>query len=275
MDGTGLNNLIIEFNRLYNGENLKTIPIEYKDYAVWENEFIKSEKIKPLEDYWVNKFKDSDLLDLNLPYDFKPSVNRSYKGNKLTKFLDENHINKISEMATNNGVSPYMIYLSAFFILLYKYTGQNDINVGIPFANREINETKRMLGMFVNNIIARGKIDSNQTFKEFLTDIKNQELNDLSNGFYPYDMLVKKLGIKSDSIRNPLFDTMFIYQNNGYPEVNFNNQKTEYFIPNNNSSKLKHFNIKVQAIMHVLYISILINAIYNKSFLVVYNPLSL
>ena len=214
MDGTGLNNLIIEFNRLYNGEDLKIIPIEYKDYAVWENNFIKSEKIKPLEEYWVNKFKDSDLSDLNLPYDYKPSVNRNYKGNKLTKYLDKNYINKISEIASNNGVSPYMIYLSAFFILLYKYTGQSDINVGIPFANREINETKRMFGMFVNNIVARGKIQSDQTFKGFLNDIKNQELNDLSNGFYPYDMLVKKLGIKSDSIRNPLFDIMFIYQNN-------------------------------------------------------------
>ena len=239
MDGTGLNNLIIEFNRLYNGEDLKTIPIEYKDYAVWENKFIKSDKIHSLEDYWLNKFKDSSLSDLNLPYDFKPSVNRNYKGNKITKFLDDNHISKISEMATNNGVSPYMIYLSAFFILLYKYTGQSDINVGIPFANRELNETKRMLGMFVNNIVARGKIQSDQTFKGFLNDIKNQELNDLSNGFYPYDMLVKKLGIKSDSIRNPLFDIMFIYQNN---EEKFDNNWEIIEIDN----KVSKFNLSLE-----------------------------
>ena len=214
MDGTALNNLIIEFKRLYNDENLKTIPIDYKDYSVWEEKYIKSEKIKPKENYWLDKFKDSDFSDLNLPYDFKPSVNRSYKGNKITRIIDNKFSKKISDLATNNGVSPYMVYLSAFFILLYKYTGQNDINIGIPFANRELNETKRMIGMFVNNIVARGKIESEISFKEFLDEIKEQELNDLSNGSYPYDMLVKKLGITGDASRNPLFDVMFIYQNN-------------------------------------------------------------
>ena len=137
-----------------------------------------------------------------------------YKGNKITRIIDNKFSKKISDLATNNGVSPYMVYLSAFFILLYKYTGQNDINIGIPFANRELNETKRMIGMFVNNIVARGKIESEISFKEFLDEIKEQELNDLSNGSYPYDMLVKKLGITGDASRNPLFDVMFIYQNN-------------------------------------------------------------
>ena len=240
MDGTSLNNLIIEFSRLYNGENLKTIPIEYKDYSVWENNYNNSPAILPVENYWLEKFKDSDFSELNLPYDFKQSVNRSFKGNKITKILNEKYFKKISEVARINGVSSYMLFLSAFFILLYKYTNQDDITIGIPFANREINETKRMIGMFVNNIVARKKIDQDVSFKDFLDEIKNQELNDLSNGSYPFDMLVKKLGITGAS-RNPLFDVMFIYQNN--EETFVGNRNWEIIEIDNNISK---FNLSLE-----------------------------
>ena len=240
MDGTSLNNLIIEFSRLFNGENLKTIPIDYKDYSIWENNYNNSEAVLPMENYWIEKFKDSDFSELNLPYDFKQSVNRSYNGNKITKVLNEKLFIKLSEIARINGVSPYMLFLSAFFILLYKYTNQNDITIGIPFANREFNETKRMLGMFVNNIVARGKINPDVSFKDFLDEIKNQELNDLSNGSYPFDMLVKKLGITGTS-RNPLFDVMFIYQNN---EENFAQNKNWKIVEiDNNISK---FNLSLE-----------------------------
>ena len=95
MDGTSLNNLIIEFNRLYNGEDLKEIPIQYKDYAVWENKFNKTESIKKYEQYWINKFKDSEFSQLNLPYDYKMSSGRSYKGNKIINIIDEHKFRKI------------------------------------------------------------------------------------------------------------------------------------------------------------------------------------
>ena len=213
MDGTGLNNLIIEFNRLYNGENLKKIPIQYKDYAVWENEFNQSANIKKFEQYWVNKFKDAELSQLNLPYDYKIPARRSYKGDKISEIIDETYFRKIERYAKKIGVSPYMFFIAAFFILLYKYTGQNDITLGSPFANRNINETKRMIGMFGNNIVVRGKINPEMRVMDFLNEIKEQVLDDLLNQPYPFDMLVKKIGIKQEGLKNPLFDIMFTYQN--------------------------------------------------------------
>ena len=212
MDGTGLNNLIIEFNRLYNEQNLKKIPIQYKDYAVWENEFNKSKNIEKYEQYWVNKFKDSELSQLNLPYDYKIPAKRSYKGDKISNEIDEVYFRKIERYAKKIGVSPYMFFITIFFVLLYKYTGQNDITLGSPIANRNINETKRMIGMFGNNIVIRGKINPDMTFMDFLNEIKNQILDDLSNQPYPFDMLIKKLG-KSGDTSNPLFDILFTYQN--------------------------------------------------------------
>ena len=88
MDGTSLNNFIIEFERLYNGDNLKNIPIQYKDYAVWEEKYNESDEIKQTENYWINKFKDSEIPSLNLPYDYPNPTTPSFVGNRLIKNLD-------------------------------------------------------------------------------------------------------------------------------------------------------------------------------------------
>ena len=213
MDGMSLNNLIIEFDRLYNGDDLKRLPIQYRDYSVWENNYNNSEEINENEKYWIEKFKNCEFSQLNLPYDYKISANRSYNGKKISNIIDEKHFRKIERYAKKIGASPYMLFVTAFLVLLYKYTGQEEIILGSPIANRDRRETKRMLGMLVNNIVIRGQINENDTFATFLDKIKEQVLNDLSNQPYPFDMLVKKLGVKMDNSRNPLFDVMFTYQN--------------------------------------------------------------
>ena len=243
MDGTSLNNLIIEFERLYNGENLKRIPIQYKDYAVWENKFNESESIKEYEKYWINKFKDAELSQLNLPYDYKISTNRSYAGKKISNVIDKRKFRKIERYAKKIGASPYMLFISAFFILLYKYTGQEEITLGSPYANREINETKRVIGMFVNNIVVKANMNSELTFQEFLDSMKEQILDDISNQPYPFDMLVKKLGIKVDNSRNPLFDVMFTYQNKEENILRLDDKETQIIEIENDISK---FNLSLE-----------------------------
>ena len=243
MDGTALNNLIIEFNRLYNGEDVKNIPIQYKDYAVWENEYNNSSLIKIPENYWLNKFKDSDFAPLNLPYDYKFSGDRTYKGNRISNKVNEKEFRKIERYAKKIGVSPYMFFIATFFILLYKYTGQDDINIGTPIANRNRNETKRMIGMFVNNIVLRGKINPEETFDEFLDEIKDQLLEDLTYQPYPFDMLIRKLKVELDTSRNPLFDVMFTYQNKQENIVKIGDKETQIIEINNNISK---FNLSLE-----------------------------
>ena len=243
MDGTSLNNLIIEFERLYNGENLKRIPIQYKDYAVWENKFNESESIKEYEKYWINKFKDAELSQLNLPYDYKIPTNRNYAGKKISNVIDRRKFRKIERYAKKIGASPYMLFISAFFVLLYKYTGQEEITLGSPYANREINETKRVIGMFVNNIVVKANMNSELTFQEFLDSMKEQILDDISNQPYPFDMLVKKLGIKVDNSRNPLFDVMFTYQNKEENILRLDDKETQIIEIENDISK---FNLSLE-----------------------------
>lgn len=243
MDGTGLKNIITEFSKLYNGEELKEMPIEYKDYSVWENEYNESKEIKKVEDYWLNKFVNYEFAQLNLPYDYKIPANRSYKGNKISNVIDKEKFERIEKYAKDMEISPYMLFISVLFILLYKYTGQKEITLGSPIENRNMDETKEMIGMFVNNIVVKGKIDTETTFKEFVNEIKEQVLEDLVNQPYPFDMLVKKLGMNVDSLRNPLFDVLFTYQNNETNTIKLNNTECQVMEINNNISK---FNLSLE-----------------------------
>ena len=253
MDGTALNNLVIEFNRLYNGDDLKNIPIQYKDYAVWEDNYNKSDSIKVQEKYWIDKFKDCEFMQLNLPYDYNMPGTRSYEGDTITNIIDEKSFRKIERYAKKMQVSPYMFFISAFFILLYKYTGQDDINIGSPMANRNRNETKRMFGMFVNNIVLRGRINPDETFKDFLDKIKEQLLEDLTYQPYPFDMLVKKLRIDVDTLRNPLFDVMFTYQNKQETSVKINGKDIKVIPISNNIAKF-NLSLEVQPKTHTINI---------------------
>ena len=243
MDGISLNNFIIEFERLYNGDNLKNIPIQYKDYSVWEEKYNESDDIKEKEEYWVNKFKNSEFEQLNLPYDYKATASRSYNGDRVTNIIDEKKFRKIERYAKKIGVSPYMFFISVFYILLYKYTGQSEIILGSPIANRDKNEMKRMIGMFVNNIVTKANINSEETFQNFLNEMREQILDDISHQPYPFDMLVKKLGIKTDNSRNPLFDVMFTYQNNQENILKLDNTETQIVEINNNIAK---FNLSLE-----------------------------
>ena len=243
MDGISLNNFIIEFERLYNGDNLKNIPIQYKDYSVWEEKYNESDDIKEKEEYWVNKFKNSEFEQLNLPYDYKATALRSYNGDRVTNIIDEKKFRKIERYAKKIGVSPYMFFISVFYILLYKYTGQSEIILGSPIANRDKNEMKRMVGMFVNNIVTKANINSEETFQNFLNEMREQILDDISHQPYPFDMLVKRLGIKTDNSRNPLFDVMFTYQNNQENILKLDNTETQIVEINNNIAK---FNLSLE-----------------------------
>ena len=243
MDGTSLEILINDFCKLYAGENIDNLNIEYKDYSVWENNILESDSIKEAENYWLNKFKDSELPTINLPYDFSIPSSRSYKGNTISKKISEKDFNKYIASAKKFGVSPYMFFLSALFILLYKYTGQDEIIIGSPVSGRDNNQLKNIIGMFVNNIAIDGKIDSSKKFAEFLNTIKEQILTDLKYQDYPYNLLVKNLNIPNDSTNNPLFNVMFAYQNANNNKLTIGNESVEIIKA---ASGISKFNLSIE-----------------------------
>lgn len=235
-DGSSLNILMEELCNLYNDKELSDKEIEYKDFAIWENKKLNSTEIDKSKEFWVNQFKDDiPLLNMHSVYS-RPNI-QSFEGSNYFETLDSNTYNKILNTAKKLNITPYMLMLSVYYIILSKYASQNDIIVGTPVVGRELPELSNLIGMFVNSLPIRAKIDNSASFEEFSNEIKKICTNDFMHGTYPFDILVNDLNIKRDISRNPLFDTMFIYQSEGLPTISFDGINTEFFIPNNSISK--------------------------------------
>ena len=235
-DGTSLSILAQELSKFYNDETIDKLSIDYKDYSVWENNAISSGELKDAEDYWLSQFNE-DIPVLNMPITGERPLVQSFDGNKINYILDKEITDKLFNIAQNLEVTPYMLLLSVYYVLLYKYTAQEDIVVGTPIINRNSAELYNIIGMFVNSLPLKANIDSNLSFIDFLKQIKSICLDAYKYQNYPFDKLVANLNLTRDTSRNPLFDTMFIYQNNGYSSVEFSDIKTKYYVPNSNISK--------------------------------------
>lgn len=233
-DGSSISIFTDELCKLYNGETLKKTDFDYKDYALWEKEYFDSNLFKSDEKYWLSRFSH-DIPVLAMPSSFERPSTFSFEGNKLSGEIA--NTKKIYEVCNILKTTPYIFMLSIYYILLYKYTNQDEIVVGTPVAGRNIKETNDIIGMFVNTLALKNKIDSSKTFKEFLKDITSNCLEAFEHQAYPFDKLIEKLEIARDTSRNPLFDTMFVFQNEGNPKLNFGKIDTSFYAPDNNTSK--------------------------------------
>ena len=235
-DGTSLSLFTKELSDLYNGKNISELDFEYADYAEWEFESLKTDKFNENKNFWVNQFKN-DMPLLNLPTDFvRPSI-QSFEGAKIYKNIDKTFADKIFDLAKTLNVSPFMIMLSSYYVLLYKYSNSEDIVVGTPSSGRNQSELFNMIGMFVNTLPLKNHIEAKMLFKDFLNSVKANCLEAFNNSIYPFDELINDLQITRDTSRNPLFDTMFIYQNEGQSNMHFDGINSSVYVPDANISK--------------------------------------
>ena len=252
-DGESISIFVDDLCHLYNGENLTKSSIEYVDYAVWEQNQIASPSYLKSESFWLKQFEDEIPL-LNMPTNFtRPNV-QSFDGSKVYGKIENSE--EIFSLCKQLNTTPYMFLLSIYYILLYKYTLQKDIVVGSPIVGRNHADVSSVIGMFVNTLALRIKLDTRDTFDTFLQYLTNYCFNAFENQAYPFDELINKLNLSRDTSRNPLFDTMFIYQNNGEPEIHLDGLKTSYYIPDNHTSKFdfsleispedNHFNLTLE-----------------------------
>ena len=234
IDGTSLAIIFNDFCKLYSGENLKESNLRYVDYAVWENQFLSSDKVKPLETFWNNKFKKEEFTALNLPYDFPVSNMKTYKGDRLTLTISKDEFHSLEDIAKKNNVSSYSVFLAALYLLLYKYTSQENIILGSPFAGRSFKEVQDIVGMFVNNIVLNKHIDENLNFSEFVKSVHNDVIDCISNQPYPYELLQKELNLGAN---NSLLDVMFTYQNINSKRPEINGKPGRFLVPNTKTAK--------------------------------------
>lgn len=243
-DGSSMKILIKELCSLYNDETLQQQNISYKDFAVWENNSLKTNNFIKSKEYWLHQFND-EIPVLNLPTTFSRPANKSFKGEKVYSQIDAKLTNKIHELCKKSGVTPYMLLLSAYYILLSKYSMQDDIIIGSPIVGRDNIQLSDVIGVFVNTLALRSKIDYNLKFNDYLNSIKDLCLNAFENQTYPFDELVNDLKLQRDTSRNPLFDVLFTYQNNANEEIKLGDINSEYYI---SDTKISKFDISLEVV---------------------------
>ncbi|MDO5555589.1 MAG: condensation domain-containing protein, partial [Clostridia bacterium] len=235
-DGTSIQILMKELEDIYNGNKLKNIKITYKDYTYWEDENIEQGNLKKQEEFWLNQFSDEVPL-LSMPLDFKRPEVKSFKGDTISTSVDREMSKNIIKLANKYNTTPYIILLSAYYILLSKYTNQSDIVIASPIINRQKEELNSVIGMFVNNIPIRIKTDDRLIFDDLVSNVKNLSLKCFDNQSYPFDKIVQKLNLNSNNQVNSLFNTMFVYQNNENLTISLNELETKIDIIDINISK--------------------------------------
>ncbi|MCV2516991.1 surfactin non-ribosomal peptide synthetase SrfAA [Bacillus subtilis] len=218
-DGVSIGIMLEELARIYKGEQLPELRLQYKDYAVWQSRQA-AEGYKKDQAYWKEVFA-GELPVLQLLSDYPRPPVQSFEGDRVSIKLDAGVKDRLNRLAEQNGATLYMVMLSAYYTLLSKYTGQDDIIVGTPSAGRNHSDTEGIIGMFVNTLAIRSEVKQDETFIQLISRVRKRVLNAFSHQDYPFEWLVEELNIPRDVSRHPLFDTMFSLQNatEGIPAV--------------------------------------------------------
>jgi amino acid adenylation domain-containing protein len=211
-DGTSMGILMDEFARLLSGEKLPSSRLHYRDFATWQIEYLKGERIKKQEEFWLTRFR-GEIPVLNLAADFRRPAVRSFEGDKIVFNLDGVLYRSIHRELQINNVTLHMLLLTVLNILLFKYTGQDDVIIGTPVAGRNHRDVEKIIGMFVNTLALRNQPSGEKTFRQFLNEVKENSFAAYESQEYQFEELVGKLRIARDLSRNPLFDVLFILQN--------------------------------------------------------------
>lgn len=211
-DGLSIGVLIREFVCLYQGNTLPNVRIQYKDFSGWQNRAIESGLLKSQEEYWVKTFSQ-EIPQLNLPTDYRRLDEPLFEGDGVQFNLEGSLTSKLNQISIEKGVTLYSLLLSAFNVLLSKYSGQEDIVVGTPVAGRLHSELENMVGMFVNTLALRNYPDSEMTLENFVKEVADQTVQALEHQEYSFEMLVDKLQLRKSLNRHPLFDVMFAFEN--------------------------------------------------------------
>ncbi|WP_460200814.1 class I SAM-dependent methyltransferase [Scytonema sp. NUACC21] len=198
---------------------LPEISIQYKDFAQWQRQWLQGKILQTQLSYWKQQLEGIPTA-LQLPTDRpRPAIQTSH-GSQESIELSEAVITQLKAIARQEGVTFFMLLLAAFQILLYRYTGQDDIAVGSPIANRNHDEVKGLIGFFVNTLVLRTDMSGNPTFGELLTRVRKVALEAYTHQDLPFDQLVEAVQPERDISRTPLFQVMFNVQDySQIPEI--------------------------------------------------------
>lgn len=236
-DGVSRTILLKELSELYNGKVLPPLSIQYKEYACWEQEEMSTHIRKKGKEFWMNML-GHELPLLKLPIKKERPQHHIYEGSERKAFMDEGLSENVKAYANEQGCSLFVVLLSVYFILLEKYTGEDDIVVGTAFAGRERMELESVVGVFLNLLPIRCYPKPEMIYTDFLNEVKEVILLASKYQDFPLEEMIAISGVKMQPGRNPLYDTMFLMQNTGSTRLCMDGLELKTHRFKNQSSKL-------------------------------------
>ncbi len=191
--------------------------IQYVDYAAWQREWLRGEAKERLVAYWRRHLEG--VRPLELPTDRPRPPVRSSRGDLRHFTLPKDLSNALVELGRREGATPFMTLLAAFQVLLWRTSGQETFAVGSPIANRNRAEVEGLVGYFINMLALRADLAGDPTFRGLLARVREAALGGYEHQDLPLEMVVEALQPERDPSRTPLFQAMFVLQNNQLPDV--------------------------------------------------------
>jgi amino acid adenylation domain-containing protein len=241
-DGWSMGILYRELSVLYAAfcdgkpSTLPDLPLQYADFAVWQRTWLQGEILQSQLSYWKKQLEGAPQV-LNLPTDHPRPTVPSYRGGCQSIALSKELGEAIEALSRKQGATLFMILLAAFQILLHRYTGQEDIVVGSPIANRNRTEIERLIGFFINTLVLRTNFADHPTFTELLIRVREMALGAYVHQDLPFEKLVEELQPQRSLSRSPLFQVMFNMFNQDDPRPGFPGITAERFLFSEPQSK--------------------------------------
>ncbi|HJT58683.1 MAG TPA: amino acid adenylation domain-containing protein, partial [Ktedonobacteraceae bacterium] len=208
-----LHELCTLYNAFAQGKTspLPDLPIQYADFACWQRQQLQGEMLDAQVDYWRDRLSEGTPLEL--PTDRSRPPVQTFRGTTQALLLPASLKEGLKQLSQREGVTLFMTLLAAFQLLLARYSGQTDVSVGTPIANRTRTEFEGLIGFFVNTLVLRTDLSGNPSFRQMLTRVREVCLGAYAHQDVPFEKLVEVLQPDRDLSRSPLFQVMFILRN--------------------------------------------------------------
>lgn len=217
-DAWSMSVLARELSELYHARllqrpvQLPALALQYDDFSWWQREGAGKDLVDRQLDYWTAQLAGMPPL-LELPADRTRPREKQFTGKSLEISLGAERTAALKAFANAEGVSVFMLLEAAFAVLLYRYSGQEDLPVGTPIANRNRRETEDLIGFFINTLVLRNDLSGNPAFRELLGRTKEMALDAYAHQDVPFELLVEDLNPERNPSYTPLFQVMFVLQN--------------------------------------------------------------
>jgi len=183
------------------------LSIQYADFAAWQRSYLGGSALDGQMAYWREKLRDVPVL--TLPTDHSRPARQSYHGSWISETLTPETLTSLRRLSAERGTTPFMILLACFKMLLARYSGQKDIAVGSPVANRTRYATENLVGTLVNTLVMRTSLEGDPTFTELLARVRETALEAYAHQDVPFERVVEELGVDRDSSHSPLVQVLF------------------------------------------------------------------